>query len=394
MFVLEDNLIFSRAVFPTMHAIHFLYLIIVSFTVCCSVTGCKESHDSSQHYDAEVLAKTDLLLGNVRILSDMHRVAMISPYGKTGIWDTKSGRFEWRKSGLENPWLLDVVPEEDKCIVKSDVSNSQNRHQEGCIDRMQVSILGAETMETIQSFQMPLGPHVGCWCAENTYAIETWNQEENQKDEGRCSFGIWHAEDGRLTDTLRFPEKGCSVATACRLDSSHIVLHLKVGTSSSEAASDNSTSEIVVWNFENGKICNRASTEITTNGIGRLSITQGEKLRAILTSSTHIEVRELPSLRVVKRREIPKDSSLELAIVSGDRRYVAFGFSRVEVWDLETDKISLLGSLSEDTINSPDFCPLSPSGELLDRNMYVLDYVRAATQRTVADLRFSKDGKR
>ncbi len=321
-------------------------------------------------------AATTILRGMGRITRDGGNVVFASWHagdGWLGRWgpagmgahagenpETESnalGLFEWRATGLG-------------CAVIRELRGAGRialmSHQDeggGVRSFRRLAIFDPRTLENFEEFVLPKGPDDFCFVPPDTLVTPLWAPSG-----GATRLVVWRVAGNvlRQQHDVLLPGEGEHVFSRVCHAGGTVVLFLAtplqpesadkaspVGIALGGAPPAKPETEIVAYDLAKRSVISRSRT--SPGGMpleDPIEASEGGKY-AVVVGRDAIELRSLPSLRLLRRLEL--GAYVTCGAVSDDGRYVAFGGTSLKLWDTTVEKAQTLDALSERIITSPRF---------------------------------------
>jgi len=362
---------------------HVLLLCALRFLTVPVVVlaGCGEQlHSTDPSGETERLPGDTLWMATV--IGDGAAVAFTGMHGTIGLLDLDSGELKCRSTGIENTWDLQCIPESDRFSLAHGKWDASVPDGDNWCDR-ELAIVCPLTLSIEKRIRAPNGRRVGCWINRDTVMLSCCEKPADSGSTSHLTLCRVEGTELREVRTFRDLDDECVVSDVRRVSDHIVLLHLRVSNGGSETES--LASELATLDVSNGRILHRVRTAIAADGGGRTRVARGGGYAIAGYSKDGIELRELPSLELSKKLVVDGEShsTAEMA-VSKDGNYVAFGWSRLEVWDTRTGKIHLVDKLNEDIVNSDSFRVKGPQ--------FPLTVAFAQQQYCLSRLEFVGDG--
>jgi hypothetical protein len=295
-------------------------------------------------------AHTSFFLGN-SILTDDGYVVFCTLDGNIGIMNLLINTpLFTHKIDCYNIVGLYKVPDTNKLLLVSNKSNPR-KSVEGIYYR-ELLMVDMNTISVENRYKVSPGPGcIFCCVTPTLYAQISFNDANMPSGSAHLSiFRMENNEFREISDYSPNPPES-SISDVRRIDDHTLLLHAGYRDETSISL-EKSVNELIVYNIATNSIIAKSSTKVDalSNPFG-LSVSSNGKY-AVVHSLHRMELRQIPSQNVIK--ETPTDIPTYLATVSNDGRYVAFGDSRLAVWDTTTNQIAVLDKLKSNYVDSKD----------------------------------------
>jgi hypothetical protein len=332
-----------------------------------SVVGCGGDRQYPS-LDPRTAEATLLLLGASDISRDGRSLCFAADQndqGMIGLWTSDSGRFRWKNVDCGHLFGIQFIHDQRsrRALLCGQVVDYESADASGRVYR-NLGIVDLNTLRVLYQYRVPSGP--GSWCFVSPDVVMMPCYQDQRKHEGAIRVVAWRMEGQELKeiDEIHLPGRefrGCAIR---HVSDAIILLHVWFPQAAQEAGDGeggpatsrekaSGPSEIIVYDLSKHEVLARTPTSVSAWTPGNTVEVAAQGKRVCLLGSNVIELRSLPSLSLLKT--VATENSPYHGAVSSDGRYVAFGLSRLELWDTATGEVHLLDKMDEDLIRSPTF---------------------------------------